>query len=89
MKRSFDERQIIGVLQEIRSGITVAALCRKHEISESTYYKWRARFGGMTLSDHEKLEMLEIENAKLKRLLAELMLANEALKEKNGEKMEA
>jgi putative transposase len=89
MKRSFDERQIIGVLKEIDSGITVAALCRKHDISEFTYYKWKAKYSGMSLSDREKLELLEAENAKLKCLLAESILANAALREKSGERVEA
>lgn len=89
MKRSFDERKIIGVLKEIDSGITVAALCRKYDISESTYYKWKAKYSGMSLSDREKLELLEAENAKLKCLLAESILANLKLSESSGEKMEA
>ena len=88
MKRTFDERQIIGVLREIESGITVAALCRKHSISESTYYKWRTKYSGMSLSDREKLEKLEAENAQLKYLLAESILTNVKLRERSGEKLE-
>ena len=81
MKQRFNEQQIIGILKEAESGMKVAELCRKHGISEATYYNWKAKFGGMTVSDAQKLKALEAENAKLKRLLAETMLDNAALKD--------
>jgi putative transposase len=81
MKQRFNEQQIIGILKEAESGVKVADLCRKHGISEATYYNWKAKFGGMTVSDAQKLKALEAENAKLKRLLAESMLDNAALKD--------
>jgi putative transposase len=81
MKQRFNEQQIIGILKEAESGVKVADLCRKHGISEATYYNWKAKFGGMTVSDAQKLKTLEAENAKLKRLLAESMLDNAALKD--------
>ena len=88
MRRSrFAEEQIIGVLKEHQAGLPVAELCRKHGISEATFYAWRSRYGGMEVSDARRLKALEEENRKLKRLLAEAMLDNAALKDllgKNG-----
>ena len=82
MKRSrFTEEQIIGILKEHEAGIPVAELCRKHGVSDASIYKWKARFGGMDVSDAKKLRGLEDENAKLKKLLAESMLNEAALKE--------
>lgn len=81
MKKRFSEEQIIGILKEAEAGLKVAELCRKHGISEATYYNWKAKFGGMTVSDAQRLKVLEAENAKLKRLLAESLLDNAALKE--------
>ena len=81
MKQRFNEQQIIGILKEAESGVKVANLCRKHGISEATYYNWKAKFGAMTVSDAQKIKALEAENAKLKRLLAESMLDNAALKD--------
>lgn len=86
MKKCFTEEQIIGVLKEAEAGLKVAELCRKHGISEATYYNWKAKFGGMTVSDAQRLKALEAENARLKRLLAESMLDNAALKEVVGRK---
>ncbi len=86
MKKRFTEEQIIGVLKEAEAGLKVAELCRKHGISEATYYNWKAKFGGMTVSDAQRLKALEAENARLKRLLAESMLDNAALKEVVGRK---
>jgi len=82
MRRSrFSEEQIIGVLKEHQAGMTAAELCRKHGISDATFYKWRSKYGGMEVSDAKKLKGLEDENRKLKKLLAEQMLDNSTLKE--------
>jgi putative transposase len=86
MKKRFTEEQIIGVLKEADAGARVAELCRKYGISDATYYNWKAKFGGMTVSDAQRLKALETENAKLKRLLAESMLDNAALKDVVGRK---
>ena len=80
MKKRFTEEQIIGILKEAEAGAKVAELCRKHGISDATYYNWKAKFGGMTVSDAQRLKGLELENARLKRLLAESTLDNVALK---------
>ena len=82
MKRSrFSEEQIIGVLREQEAGMKVAEVCRKHGISEATFYAWKAKFAGMSVSDAKRLKQLEDENAKLKKLLAEAMLDNAVLKD--------
>jgi len=82
MKRSrFSEEQIIGILKEHEAGVTVADLCRKHGMSSASFYAWKSKFGGMEVSDAKKLKSLESENAKLKRLLADAMLDNTALKD--------
>jgi putative transposase len=81
MKKRFTEEQIIGVLKEAEVGLKPAELCRRHGISEATYYNWKAKFGGMTVSEAQRLKELEQENNKLKRLLAESMLDNTALKD--------
>lgn len=86
MKNRFTEEQIIGVLKEAEAGMKVAEVCRKYGISDATYYKWKAKFGGMTVSDAQRLKALEAENGKLKRLLAETMLDNAALKDVVGRK---
>ena len=86
MKKRFTEEQIIGVLKEAEAGMKVAELCRKHGISDATYYNWKAKFGGMTVSDAQRLKALEAENARLKRMLAESMLDNAALKDVLGRK---
>jgi putative transposase len=86
MKKRFSEEQIIGILKEAEAGMKVAELCRKHGIAEATYYNWKAKFGGMTVSDAQRLKALEAENAKLKRLLADAMLDNVALKDVLGRK---
>ena len=87
MKQSrFNEEQIIGILREQESGMTVADLCRKHAISKATFFKWKARLGGMDVSDARKLKQLEDENAKLKKLLADSMLDNLMLKDINSKK---
>jgi putative transposase len=82
MKRSrFTEEQVIGILREQEAGMKTADVCRKHGISEATFYKYKAKFGGMDVSDARKLKALEDENAKLKKLLAETMLDNAMLKD--------
>lgn len=82
MKRSrFTQEQIIGVLKEHQAGAPTADLCRKHGISDATFYTWRSKYGGMEVSDARRLKGLQEENAKLKRLLAESMLDVSTLRE--------
>ncbi|WP_321342282.1 IS3 family transposase [Breoghania sp.] len=82
MKRSrFSEEQIIGILQEHEAGVPVADLCRKHGVSNASIYKWKAKYGGLDVSEAKRLKALEDENAKLKKLLADSMLDNAALKD--------
>ncbi len=80
-KQRFTEEQIIGVLKEQEAGAKAADLCRKHGISEATFYNWKAKYGGMEVSEAKRLKALEDENAKLKKLLAEQMLDTAALRE--------
>ena len=80
-KSRFTEAQIIGMIKEQEAGLPTAELCRKHGLSPATFYKLKAKFGGMTVSDAQRLRTLETENGKLKRLLAEAMLDNAALKD--------
>lgn len=77
----FTEEQIIGVLREQEAGAKTSDVCRKHGISSATFYKWKAKYGGLEVSDAKRLRSLEDENAKLKRLLAEAMLDNAMLKD--------
>jgi putative transposase len=85
MKRSrFTEEQIIGVLKEHQAGLSAAELCRKHGISDATFYNWRSKYGGMEVSEAKRLKQLEDENAKLKRLLAESMMDVSTLREMLG-----
>lgn len=81
MKKRFSEEQIIGVLKEHMAGGHVGDLCRKHGISSATLYKWKAKYGGMEVSDAKKLKALEAENAKLKKLVADLSLDKLMLQE--------
>lgn len=82
MKRSrFSEEQIIAILKEHEAGVATAEVCRRHGVSSATFYKWKAKFSGLEVSDAKRLRQLEDENAKLKRLLAEAMLDNAMLKE--------
>lgn len=80
-KKRFTEEQIIRVLRESEAGAKTPELCRKHGISEATFYNWKSKFGGMTVSDARRLKDLEAENCKLKRLLAEAELDKAALKD--------
>jgi putative transposase len=87
MKRSrFKEEQIIAILREQEVGSATADVCRKHGISSGTFYKWKAKYGGLDVSDAKRLKALEDENAKLKKLLAETMLDNAILKDINSRK---
>ena len=81
MKTRFSEEQIIGFLREGDRGVAVKELCRKHGFSDASYYLWRSKYGGMDVSDAKRLKMLETENARLKKLLAESMLENEVTRE--------
>jgi putative transposase len=87
MRRSrFSEEQIIGMLKEHEGGVSTADVCRKYGVSSATFYKYKAKFGGMDVSDARKLKALEDENTKLKKLLAEQMLDNAMLKDVNAKK---
>lgn len=87
MKRSrFSEDQIIGILKEQEAGSGTADVCRKHGISSATFYKWKAKFGGLDVSEARRLKALEDENVRLKKLLAEAMLDNAVLKDIAGKK---
>ena len=81
MKKQFSQDQIIRILQEAEAGLSVDDLIRKHGIGRSTYHKWKAKFGGMSVSDASRLRHLEQENTKLKRLVADLSLEAIALKD--------
>lgn len=82
MKRSrFREEQIIAVLREQEAGLSTAEVCRKHGVSPATFFKWKAKFGGLDVSDARRLRSLEEENTRLKKLLAEAMLDNAMLKD--------
>jgi len=87
MKRSrFSEEQIIAILKEQEAGVPVSELCRKHGVSDASIYKWKAKYGGMDVSEAKRLKALEDEKAKLKRMLADAMLDNVALKDLLGKK---
>jgi putative transposase len=87
VKRSrFSEEQIIGILKEQEAGSATADVCQRHGISSATFYKWKARFGGLEVSEARRLKALEDENARLKRLLADAMLDNAVLRDVAGKK---
>ncbi len=81
MKRRFTDEQIIGILKEHEAGFTVKELCRKHGMSDATYYKWKAKFSGMEINEARRLRDLEDENKRLKKLVADLSLDKMALEE--------
>lgn len=79
-KTRYTEDRIIGVLKEAEAGIAITEICRKYGISDATYYNWKSKYGGMTVSDARKLRQLEDENRRLKQIVADLSLDNQALK---------
>ena len=85
-RKQFSDEQIIGILKEAEAGAVVTELCRKHGMSSATFYAWKAKFGGMEVSDAKRLRALEDENGKLKRLLADAELDKAALKDLLGRK---
>jgi putative transposase len=82
----FTEEQIIGILQQAEAGVKAVDLCRQHGMGEAPFYKWKAKYGGLQVSDAQKLRRLEEENAKLKRVVADLTLDNVALQDLLGKK---
>ena len=84
MRSRFSDDQIIGILEEHEAGVSVAELCRTQGVSDGAVYKWKAKYGGMDVSEAKRLKGLEDENARLKRLLADAMLDNAALKDLLG-----
>ncbi len=85
-KSRFTEEQIVAILKDQEAGVAVSDLCRKHGVSSPTFYKWKAKYGGLDVSEARRLKALEDENAKLKRMLADAMLDNVALKDLLGKK---
>ena len=83
-KSRFTEAQIIAVLAEQERGLSTAEVCRRHGVSQTTFYKWKARFGGLDVSEARRMKTLEAENARLKKLLADAMLDNAVLKDLLG-----
>jgi putative transposase len=81
MKRHFSEEQIIGILKQQEGGTPTTEVCREHGISQNTFYKWKSKFGGLKVNEAQRLRQLEAENAKLKRVVADLTLDNVALKD--------
>ena len=81
MEKRFTEAQIVGFLREADAAVAVKDLCRKHGFSEASYYLWRSKFGGMSVSDAKRLKELELENTRLKKLLADSLLENEVTRE--------
>ena len=79
--RKWTEEQIIGILKQAEAGLTVSEVCRGNGVSESTYYKWKSKYGGLEVNEARRLKALEDENSRLKRLLANAMLDNAALKD--------
>ena len=81
VKKRFTEEQIIGFLREVEAGVTVKDLCRRKGFSPASFYQWRAKFGGMSVSEAKRLKALEAENGRLKKLVAELMLESEVVRQ--------
>jgi len=81
MKKRFTEAQIVGFLREADTGVPIKDLCRRHGFSQGSYYLWRSKFGGMSVSDAKPLKELETENGRLKKLLADALLENEGTRE--------
>lgn len=79
--KRFTEEQIIGILKQAQSGMKIIDLCRMHGISDATFYNWRSKYGGMEVSDAKRLKDLEVENRRLKQMLADTMLENQAIKD--------
>lgn len=86
MKRRFSDEQIIMMIKEQESGVPTKEVCRRHGISEASFYKYKSKYGGMELSDAKKLKALEDENNRLKKMVADLMLDNTMLKDVNSKK---
>ncbi len=86
MKKRFSEEQIIGILKEQEGGLKTGDVCRRHGISEATFYNWKSKYGGMDVSEARRLKALEVENARLKRMVADLHLDIEILKDVNSKK---
>ena len=81
MKKRFTEAQIIGFLKEVEAGLPIRQLCRRHGFSEASYYAWRSKYGGLSVSDAKRLKVLTAENTRLKTLLAESLLENEVTRD--------
>jgi len=79
-KSRFSETQIVSILKEAEAGVAVNEVCRKHSISSATYYKWKSKYGGLEASELKRMKELEVENAKLKRMCADIALENAALR---------
>ena len=86
-KSRFTESQIVAILKEADAGVKVKEICRQHGISDATYYKWKSKYGGMEASDLKRVRELEAENAKLKRMYADLSLENVAMKDVIAKKL--
>lgn len=86
MKRRFSDEQIIMMIKEQESGVPTKEVCRKHGLSEASFYKYKSKYGGMELSDAKKLKALEDENNRLKKMVADLMLDNTMLRDVNSKK---
>jgi putative transposase len=79
-RKRYTEEQIIGILKEAEAGVAVAELCRKHGMADATFYAWKSKYGGLTVSDAKRLRLLEDENRRLRHIVADLTLDNQALK---------
>ncbi len=84
--KRFSEEQIIGILHEAEAGLSIADVCRKHNCSEQSFYRWKAKFGGMQVSEAKRVKELERENTQLKKIVAEQTLDNRMLKDVNSRK---